>query len=307
MAESSRKAVLAAIVSNLAIAVTKFVAAGMTGSSAMLSEGIHSVVDTGNGALLLLGMRRSRKRPDDLHPFGYGQELYFWTLVVAILIFALGGGMSAYEGIKHLHETGAEMRDPRVNYIVLGLSFLFEGVSWVVAVRGFLRVKGRRTIWREVRASKDPTTFAVVFEDSAALLGLIVAFLGIFLSHRLDAPYLDGCASIVIGLILAVVAVVLAVESKGLLVGESADLEVVASIRRIASGHDGVERVLEVLTLHLGPEDVLLNLDVQFRRGLAASDVERVVDELEEAVRAAHPEVRRIFIEAQAIARREGR
>jgi cation diffusion facilitator family transporter len=305
MAQSSRTSVLAAMAANLAIAVTKFTAAGMTGSSAMLSEGIHSVVDTGNGALLLLGMKRSRKAPDDIHPFGYGQELYFWTLVVAILIFALGGGMSVYEGIRRLHETSAEMKSPVVNYIVLGLSFLFEGASWVVATRGFLREKRRPSIWREVRASKDPTAFAVVFEDSAALLGLIVAFLGVWLSHRLGAPYLDGCASIVIGLILAVVAVVLAVESKGLLVGESADPEVVASIRRIAAGHEGVERVLEVLTLHLGPEDVLLNLDVRFRPDLAAADVERAVDEIEDAVRGAHPEVRRIFVEAQSIVRRE--
>jgi len=305
MAESSRTSVLAAIAANLAIAATKFAAAAMTGSSAMLSEGIHSVVDTGNGALLLLGMRRSRKAPDDLHPFGYGQELYFWTLVVAILVFALGGGMSVYEGIKHLHETSAGTASPVVNYIVLGLSFVFEGASWAVATRGFLRVKRRPSIWREIRASKDPTAFAVVFEDSAALLGLIVAFLGVFLSHRLDAPYLDGCASILIGLILAVVAVVLAVESKGLLVGESADPEVVVSIRGIAASQKGVDRVLEVLTLQLGPEDVLLNLDVRFRSELAASDVERVVDEIEDAVRAAHPEVRRIFVEVQSIARRE--
>src|SRR4051794_25529644 len=200
-AATSKAAVYAAIAGNLAIAVTKFIAAFVTGSSAMLSEGIHSVVDTGNGLLLLLGIRRSRKPPDPNHPFGHGKELYFWTLIVAILIFAVGGGMSLYEGLVHLRHP-SELKDPTWNYLVLAVAAAVEGFAWSVAYRHLRKSGGRRNLWSAIRASKDPTTFTVLFEDSAALLGLLVAFLGVYLGHRLHNPYLDGAASVVIGVIL---------------------------------------------------------------------------------------------------------
>jgi cation diffusion facilitator family transporter len=299
-AATSKTAVYAAIAGNLAVAVTKFIAAFLTGSSAMLSEGIHSVVDTGNGLLLLWGIRRSRRPPDPSHPFGHGKELYFWTLIVAILIFAVGGGMSVYEGIVHLRHP-SELKDPTWNYVVLALAAVFEGFAWTVAYKQLRETRGRRNLWAAVRASKDPTTFTVLVEDSAAMLGLLVAFLGVYLGQRLHNPYLDGAASIVIGVILGAVAVVLARESKGLLVGESADPEVLASIRALAEADPAVERVGPPLTMHLGPHEVLLNLDIQFRKGLSAAEVEAAVDRLEKAIRAKHPEVKRIFIEAESL------
>src|SRR4030095_15751447 len=227
MTEESKVAVFAAIAGNLAIAATKLVAAFFSGSSAMLSEGIHSIVDTGNGLLLLVGLRKSRKPADSRHPFGHGKELYFWPLVVAIMIFALGGGMSVYEGVTHLmHPTHA---DPTWNYVVLGIAFVFESISSVFAFKAFRgELKGQSPL-AAIRASKDPTSFTVLFEDTAALLGLVVAFLGIFLGSVLHNPYFDGIASIVIGLILAVVAGFLAYETKGLLIGEGVNPETLDS------------------------------------------------------------------------------
>ena len=221
MSTESRTAIFAAIAGNLAIAATKLIAAFFTGSSAMLSEGIHSLVDTGNGGLLLLGLRKSQKPADANHPFGHGKELYFWSLVVAILIFALGGGMSVYEGVTHLSH--AQLHDPTWNYVVLGFAIVFESFSFYFAYKAFRKEMSGQGVFKTIRASKDPTTFTVLFEDTAALLGLVVAFLGIFLGHQLNNPYLDGVASIVIGVILAVVAGFLAFESKGLLIGEGVD------------------------------------------------------------------------------------
>ncbi|HEX5732744.1 MAG TPA: cation diffusion facilitator family transporter [Blastocatellia bacterium] len=297
---SSKKAVYAAIAGNLAIAITKFVAAFITGSSAMLSEGIHSVVDTGNGALLLFGIRMSRRPADPSHPFGYGKELYFWTLIVAILIFAVGGGMSLYEGISHLQHPGT-LRDPFWNYMVLGFALVFEGFAWAVAFKEFRKTQGKMSLLKAVRASKDPTTFTVLFEDSAAMLGLLVAFLGIFLGHRLNNPYLDGVAAIIIGVILAVVAVLLAYESKGLLVGEGASRETIESICVLAQNDPAVERVMPPLTMHFGPQEVLLNLDIKFRPRLSAEEIEAAVDRMEAEIRKRHPEIKRIFIEAESI------
>jgi cation diffusion facilitator family transporter len=306
---SSKKAIFAAIGGNLAIAIMKFVAAAFSGSSAMLSEGIHSLVDTGNGLLLLLGIQQSQKPADASHPFGYGKELYFWTLIVAVLIFAVGGGMSMYEGISHLWHPNP-LTNPLWNYVVLGLAIVFEGAVWVIAFKAFRAVQGEQSMWQAIRASKDPTTFAVLLEDTAALLGLLVALLGVYFGHRLDNPYLDGTASIVIGVILAVVAVFLAYESKGLLVGESADTQAVASIRALAEADPAIERVMPPLTMHMGAHDVLLNLQIQFRQGLSATEVEAAVDRLETAIRRQHPDVKRIFIEAgslSASARQSGR
>ncbi|MEZ4616050.1 MAG: cation diffusion facilitator family transporter [Caldilineaceae bacterium] len=291
-------AVYGAIGANLLVAITKFVAAFFSGSSSMLSEGIHSVVDTGNQLLLLLGIRRSRKPPDEKHPFGYGQELYFWSLIVAILLFGLGGGMSAYEGIAHIMHP-SPLEDPLWNYVVLGLAVLFEGTSFAIAFRALRAERRDESIWRAIRNSKDPTTFVVVFEDAAAVLGLATAFVGVYLAHRLDNPYIDGIASIVIGLLLATVAVLLAYESRGLLLGESFDAEKVEQIRALVEADPQVVTAGRPLTMHFGPDDVLLNLDVQFQEGLASTELNTAVDRLEKKIRQAHEEVKRIFIEVE--------
>jgi cation diffusion facilitator family transporter len=305
-AETAAKpiAVYGALAANLAIAATKFAAAFWTGSSAMLSEGIHSVVDTGNEVLLLLGVHRSQKPPDDLHPFGHGKELYFWSLVVAILIFGAGGGMAVYEGITHLLHP-APLEDPTANYIVLGLAFVAESISLSIALKEVWATKGTRSLWQAVHTSKNPAVFVVLVEDSAALAGLVVAFCGVFFGHLFHAPALDGIASLVIGGILAVVAIFLAYESKGLLVGESAAPEIVQSVQRLATSDPAVEQIQHPLTMHFGPRDVLLNMVIQFRRGLSGAEVVAAVDRLEKTIRAEHPSIKRIFIEAEAFSRAE--
>jgi len=299
MQTESRTAIFAAIAGNLAIAATKFVAAFFTGSSAMLSEGIHSLVDTGNGGLLLLGFRMSQKPPDANHPFGHGKELYFWSLVVAILIFALGGGMSVYEGVTHLSHP--QVHHSIWNYVVLAFAIVFESVSFYFAYRAFRKEMSGQGVFEAIRASKDPTTFTVLFEDTAALLGLIVAFLGIFLGHLLNNPYLDGVASIVIGAILAVVAGFLAYESKGLLIGEGVDPQTLASIRSIVSADPAVEEIKKLLTMHFSPDDVLLTLDIGFKKDLIAEEIAAAVNRLENKIRDQHPEIKHIFIEAKSL------
>jgi len=295
----SKKVVYAALIGNALIAVTKFGAAAITGSSAMLSEGIHSVVDTGNQVLMLHGMRRAALPPDAMHPFGYGRELYFWAFVVAIVIFAVGAGVSLYEGVLKIIEPHP-ITDAYVNYIVLGLAMAFEAVAWWIAYREFKRRKGGRTVMAAVRESKDPALFTVLFEDSAALLGLVAAFVGIGLGEALDLPVLDGVASVVIGLILAATAVFLSIETKGLLIGESASGIVRSGITTILEGQRGILSINEVLTMHLGPDDILLNLSLDFSDDLSASEVEAVTSELERRIKSAHPEITRIFIEAQS-------
>ena len=299
MTEESKVAVFAAIAGNLAIAATKLTAAYFSGSSAMLSEGIHSLVDTGNGALLLVGLRKSRKPADTDHPFGHGKELYFWPLVVAILIFALGGGMSVYEGITHLSHP--QQNDPKWNYIVLGLAFVFESISCYFAFKAFRKeLKGRGVI-SAIRNSKDPNSFTVLFEDTAALLGLVVALVGIFLGQVLRNPYLDGVASIVIGLILALVACFLAFETKGLLIGEGVDPETLKSIREIAGADEAVAQVKKSLTLHFGPTVVLLTLDIGFKEELSLEAVAKAINRIERAIRKRHPEIKYIFVEAKSL------
>lgn len=301
-AGSSTKVVYAAIAGNLAIAVTKFIASAITGSSAMLSESIHSLVDTGNGLLLLWGIRQSAKPADDQHPFGHGKELYFWTLIVAILIFAVGGGISFYEGVVHVRHP-VPISNPTVNYVVLVLAMLFEGWAWSVAFREFRKRKRAGLGYiQAVRASKDPTTFTVLFEDTAATLGLIVALVGVFLGYTLELPILDGIASIVIGLILAGVAIFLAYETKGLLIGEGIDAQTKASIKSVSEADPDVSRLVRSLSMYLGPEDVLLAMEVEFRRGLSASDTAAAIDRLDKTIRDLHPKIKHLFVEAQSVA-----
>jgi len=300
-AGGSKKVVYAAVGGNFAIAITKFIASAMTGSSAMLSEGIHSLVDTGNGLLLLWGIRQSGKPADKEHPFGYGKELYFWTLIVAILIFAVGGGISLYEGIIHLQHP-ARLGDPTINYLVLGLAMLFEGWAWTVAFREFRKRKQAGVGYlRAVRASKDPTTFTVLFEDTAAMLGLIVAFVGVFLGHTLQQPWFDGAASVLIGLILAGTAIFLAYESKGLLIGEAVAPQTRADITRACEAEPPVKRLVRALSMHLGPDDVLLTLEIEFQRGLPAEETTAAIERLDRTIRGEHPEIRHIFVEAQSV------
>lgn len=298
---SSKFVIYAAIGANLAIAIMKFVAAALTGSSAMVSEGIHSLVDTGNGGLLLFGIHKSKQPADATHPFGYGKELYFWSLIVAVLIFGVGGGISIYEGIAHLLHP-RPLEDPFWSYLVLGFAAVFEGLVFVVAFRAFQALKGEdESIWQAIKSSKDPTTFTVLFEDAAAMLGLIFAFVGIFLAHQFENPYLDGVASVCIGLLLAAVAVVLAYESKGLLVGEGTDPQTLEKIRKLAEADPGVKKMLMPLTMHFGPDTVLLTVDIEFHKRLSATEVEEAVDRLEKSIRTQYPNIKHIYIQAGAI------
>jgi cation diffusion facilitator family transporter len=296
---SSRKVIYAAFVGNFLIAATKFAAAAVTGSSAMLSEAIHSVVDTGNQVLLLHGLRRSTRPADKAHPFGYGKEVYFWTFIVAILVFAVGSGLSVFEGIARIRDP-QPLADPQWNYVVLAIAMVFEAGSWWVAFSEFRKAKGKQDILTALRSSKDPIMFTVLFEDSAALLGLIVAFLGIALSEAFGLPILDGLAALVIGVILAVTAAFLAYESKGLLIGEATHPEVIAAIERFLDSDPRILRTNEILSMHLAPEDVLLNLSLDFADGLTSGQVEAAISEFEERIKTAHPAVKRVFIEAQS-------
>ena len=265
----------------------------------MLSEGIHSVVDTGNQLLLLLGLHKAKKPADDRFPFGHGKEVYFWSFVVALLIFAVGSGVSLYEGIHHLMHP-APITSPYVNYIVLVLAMLFEGAALYFALTEFRRTKGKWTYLEAVRKGKDPTNFVVLFEDSAAMLGLFVAFLGVFLTQVTGNLIYDGLASIVIGLILGGTAIWLAYETKGLLIGESANLQVVRDIREILSGVPQVEHVNEVLTMHMGPQFILANLSVDFKDELTAVDIEDAISKMDAQIKKSCPDVQRVFVEAEA-------
>ncbi len=295
---SSKLSIIAALIGNALVAITKFIAAAMTGSSAMLSEGVHSVVDTGNQALLLYGLKRAQLPPDDEFPFGHGKEVYFWSFIVAILIFGLGAGISIFEGIRHLlHPTMPG--DPLVNYVVLGLAVFFEGVAWAFAFREFSRAKGKWGVFEAVAKGKDPSLFVVLFEDSAALLGLFVAAAGVFLTDVTGDPRYDGAASVLIGLILGGTAMWLAYETKGLLIGERANPEIVEGIRKITADHSEVTRVNEVLTMHMGPEFILVNISLTFVDAAMADDIETVVSEIDETIKKRFPRVKRVFLEAE--------
>ena len=284
-----------------AIAVTKFAAAWWTGSSAMLSEAIHSLVDTGNQVLMLHGLRRSTRPATPEHPFGFGLELYFWTFVVAILIFGLGAGVSILEGIDKIRHP-QPVAAPWVNYAVLGVSALFEGATWLVALRAFRRQNQHDDVLEAVQSSKDPTVFTVLIEDSAALAGLAIAAAGLACAQAFAAPWLDGAASVTIGLLLAATATFLARECKGLLMGEAADPATRAGLRRIAVSAPGVVGVNEVLTMHFGPRDILAALSLDFDDGLQAAAVEAAVSGIERQIKRDYPAVRRIFVEVQSAA-----
>ena len=304
MASGSKKVIFAALAGNTLIAITKFIAASVTGSSAMLSEAIHSLVDTGNQGLLLYGMKKAARPADRKFPFGHGKEIYFWSFVVAILIFALGGGISVYEGIHHLlHPQPAT--SPLVNYLVLLLAMLFEGTAWVFALREFRKSKGDNGYIEAINRTKDPSVIVVLFEDSAAMLGLFVALVGVTLTHLTDNVYYDGTASILIGLILIGTSIWLARETKGLLIGESADPQIVQGIDEMVQGNPIVEGINEILTMHMGPNFILVTLSADFLDSASAADVEEQVATLDQQIKARFPRVKRVFIEAEKMARKK--
>lgn len=299
MASSRKLVIYAALLGNALIAIMKFIAAFITGSSAMFSEGIHSVVDTGNQILLLYGLKQSRKPPDERFPFGHGKEIYFWSFVVAILIFAVGAGISIYEGLHRLADP-QPLENLYVNIIVLTLAFVFEGGAWYFALREFGKIKGKMGYLEAVQRGKDPSMFVVLFEDSAAMLGLIIAFIATIATQLTGNLYLDGIASILIGLVLAGTAIWLAVETKSLLIGERANVEVVDGIRKLTADFVNIDHVNEVLTMHMGPEFILVNISVEFTDESSATEIEITVARLDAAIKSNFKNVQKVFVEAEA-------
>ncbi len=295
---NSKLVVYAATAGNSLIAVTKIAAAWVTGSSVMLSEAVHSLVDTGNQLLLLYGLHRAALPPDEDHPLGHGRELYFWSFVVAMVMFTMGAGVAGYEGVQHILNPHP-LTNPLVSYLVYGASAIFEGSSWLVALREFRRTKGKLGYYEAVRKSKDPPTFIVLFEDSAALMGLAIAAAGTFAAERLAMPELDGVASLGIALLLGLTALALARESKGLLIGEPASQGLRRSILAIAARTPGVLRAQVVFTVHLGPDQVVAALNVEFDDALTTTEIEAATRALEQAVHEAHPQVAMIFVKPQ--------
>ena len=297
----SRKVIYAAILANLGIAAAKFIVAAITGSAAMLAEGIHSAVDTGNEFLLLVGERNSEKPPDKRHPFGYGKALYFWALLVALSVFSLGGGLSIYHGISALRHP-EPLQDPMWNYIVLGVSACFEGYSWNVSRKALnKRRKAGASLWQTVHASKDASVFTVFIEDTAALIGLAIAAIGILLGHVFDSPYFDPAASVLIGLLLVGAAFALARETGALLVGEGIGTEATRRVCEILRDDPSIEDVGKLLSMQLGPDEVLLTAAVRFNRGMRIDEVEAAIERLEKAVAAVYPAIRHIYFESGAL------
>jgi len=304
MTGNSKIAIYGALAANIGITVVKFIAASITGSSAMISEGIHSAVDSGNSLLLLLGTKRSQVPPDRGHPFGHGKEIYFWSLIVAILVFSLGGGMSIYEGISHIQHP-EELKDPFWNYVVLLVSMCFEGASLIYAVREFNKARGKLGFWKEVGMSKDPALFAVIYEESAAIAGLTIALAGVFLGHYFNNPLFDAVASMLIGGVLVFVAITMVRESKGLLVGESAERSIVTGIYELVNKEPKVKTLYYPLTMHLAPDEILLALDVEFDKVMTVDDLFDTIATIEDKIKAAYPSVKKIYIEAKNFGGRE--
>ncbi len=295
MAGGSSRVIITALLANIGIAIAKFVAAAITGSSAMLTEGVHSLVDSTNHILLLYGQKRANKPADAVHPLGCGRELYFWSFVVAIMVFALGAGVSIYEGILHIldPEPGA---DPLIAYIVLGIAFVLEGWSTWEALKAFNIARGSQSLWRALRASKDAPTIVVLLENGGAIAGLVIAGIGIAVSQWTQNPVWDGMASVAIGLVLAAVAIFLVIEAKGLLIGESADPAMIEALRASAESHDGVTKVHEVLTVHHSPDQIVSVISADFENDISAADVERTIRDIEAKIAQDFPVVTRLYV-----------
>lgn len=293
---SSKLAIYSALVANLLIAITKFIAALITKSSAMTSEGIHSVVDTANEVFLLLGIRKSKKKADAERPFGYGKELYFWSFIVSILIFGVGAGISFYEGITHFQHPHI-IENPLWNYIVLGVAFVFDGISFIIALRTFNQHRGDQPIWTAVKRSKDPTSFVVLFEDAADVSGLLVAFLGVYLGHLYRNPYFDGAASIIIGIILTCVSLVLTKESRSLLMGETAPTRVIEKVIGIAESDDAVENVCQQLSMVLSPKETMLILMLNVKKEYSSAEISTVIQNIKNKIQSEYPTIKQLYIE----------
>jgi cation diffusion facilitator family transporter len=296
--EQSKIAIIAALATNIGEVIIKLIAALVTGSAAMFSEAAHSLVDTANDILLVIGMHRSKKPADTGHPFGYGKEVYFWTLVVSLLIFILGGGLSVYEGIFRLLHPG-EITNPSWNYIVLGVSLILEIISFSIALRKFNKESGNEGFWSELHQSKDPSLFAVIYDDAAAILGIVIAFAGIFLSYHFNDSRWDGIASILIGIVICIAAAIMVIESKNLLVGESARPQMVDGISTLVNNDPAVVRLRAPLTMQMSPTEILLAIDVEFAKEIEANDLTKVIKRLERNIRLKFPDVKKIFIEAR--------
>jgi cation diffusion facilitator family transporter len=300
MAEEAKSAVVAAIVGNLLVAATKFAAAFFSGSSAMLSEAIHSVVDTANDALILYGIKRSRRPADFDHPFGYGHELYLWTLAAGILIFALGGGMSILNGLQHVAEPHPA-EAVGWSYAVLLAALVFEGISWVYGFRAFRAERRGRGVLETIHESKNPTTFATLLEDSAALLGVAIALAGIFLSSRRGAPWIDGAASVAIGVLLCAVAIVMVYESKSLLIGEGVGRPTLRALRAIVEAEPTVAEVAKLATFYLGPDEIMLAIELRFRDGTSLAEIRGAVARIKAAIGERYPKIDRVYLDTAAI------
>lgn len=298
---AAKLSIYAALASNVAIAIIKFIAAGITSSSAMLSEGLHSLVDSANELLLMYGVKRAARPPDVRQPFGYGRELYFWSFIVALLVLVLGAAASLYEGLRHIRSP-PRLSDPMINYVVLGLSFVFEAVSWRFGLKAFQESKGHRGYLQALRRAKDPTKFTVLVEDTAALLGIVLAAAGIGAAQAFSAPWLDGLASVGIGLLLLASSLLLARETKSLLIGESADSSLHDSILRIVNSDEDVRHANGVFTVQLGAEQVLAALSVDFEDILTTTQIENCINRLEAAIRRGHPEIVALFVKPQTSA-----
>ncbi len=304
MKSDSTRVLVIALAANLGIAAAKFAAAAFTGSSAMLTEGVHSLVDSTNQLLLLYGQKRARKAADARYPGGYGRELYFWSFVVALLVFALGAGVSVYEGILHILDPEPAV-SPLIAYGVLAVALALEGGSTWGAFRAFDATRGGRSWWQALTQTKDAPTVIVLLENGAAMAGLVVAGIGLALSQATGNPLYDGAASVVIGILLGAVALFLAIESKGLLIGEAADPDLVVGLRAAAT-RAGVMGVGEIITVHNAPDQIVAAMSVDFDNRLGAGDVERIVGEIEAAVRDRWPTVLRLYVRPQENARAPG-
>lgn len=295
----ARASIYSALLANLLIAATKFIAGAVTNSSSMISEGIHSTVDTVNELLLLYGLKRSKKPADKRHPFGYGKELYFWSFIVSILIFGLGGGLSIYQGIVHIRRP-EPLGDPTWNYIVLGCSVIFEGISFVIAIKEFNKVRGGTAFWQAVVRSKDPSSFLVLFEDGAAVLGLVIVFVLMQCSHAFNLPFLDGVASVLVGLLLVAVSLILARESRSLLMGEGIAPETQQKIITLAEQDDAVVKVVNVLSTYQSPEEVVLMLIVYFKPHLDTEELTGAIDRIRKRIKEQFELIAVVIIQPQA-------
>ena len=293
---SANKSIYGALIANLAIAVTKFIAGGISNSSSMTAEGIHSMVDTTNQVLLLYGIRKSKKPADNTHPFGYGKELYFWSFMVSILIFGLGGGISINQGIRHIIDP-KPLSDPTINYIVLAISLVFEGASLYIAIKEFNKLRNGEGWWASIVSSKDPSSFLVLFEDTAAVVGLLIVFACLIIEHAFDIPELDGVATLMVGVLLISVSLILARESRSLLMGEGIAPSTQAEIKKIALADPGINRVLNLLSTYQSPNEVVLMLMVEFKPDLDTDDILTVIESVRKNIKRKFPLIRFIMIQ----------